>query len=53
MLWANASAHDKRLVYAVEYAAKMTSTSSIKYEIPHLFGILWRKNESFFNMKLL
>ena len=52
MLYPNASVYDKRLLYVVEYAAKMTSTSNIKDEIPHLFGILL-SNQSFFGAEML
>jgi hypothetical protein len=44
--------HDERLLYVVEYVAKTTSTSNIKDEIPHLFGILL-SNQSFFGVEIL
>ena len=52
MLYPNASVHDKRLLYVVEYAAKMTNTSNVKDEVPHLFKILL-SNQSFFGAEML
>jgi hypothetical protein len=52
MLCANASGHDERLLYVVEYAAKMTNTSNTKDKIAHLFGVLLI-NESFFGVEML
>jgi len=53
MVCANASEHHERLLYVVEYAAKVTTTSNIKDEMPHLFGIVLSSNQSFYDVKML